>query len=149
VKRGDQHLLTRSGNFHLSASGSLQTAQGDSVLSSGGDPIQLNPALPWRVLPGAVIDQGSDRIEVGLVRPKSLPALQKVGENYFRDKGATSPVPAADRRIRSGYLEMSSVKPVEEMVELIAASRAYEANVRVIQQHDTATSELISRMLRV
>jgi len=42
-----------------------------------------------------------------------------------------------------------SVKPVEEMVELIAASRAYEANVRIIQQHDTATSELITRMLKV
>ena len=44
---------------------------------------------------------------------------------------------------------MSGTNPVDEMVELIAASRAYEANVRIIQQHDTATSELISRMLKV
>lgn len=150
VKRGDQKLLTRAGNFHISPTGTLQTAQGDAVLTSGGEPIQFDTALPWRLLPGAMIEQGSDKIELGLVRPKSLGLLEKVGENYFRAKGTTtSPVPPQDRRVRSGYLEMSSVKPVEEMVELIAASRAYEANVRVIQQHDTATSELISRMLKV
>jgi flagellar basal-body rod protein FlgF/flagellar basal-body rod protein FlgG len=149
VQRGDQKLLTRAGNFHLSNDGTLQTPLGDAVLSTDGEPIQLEPALPWRLLPGAVIEQGGNRVELGLFRPHKLSALEKVGENHFRDRTKTSPVNAEDRRVRSGYLELSSVKPVEEMVELIAASRAYEANVRIIQQHDTATSELISRMLRV
>jgi flagellar basal body rod protein FlgG len=35
------------------------------------------------------------------------------------------------------------------MVELIAASRTYETNIRLIQQHDGMTSSLIGRMLKV
>jgi flagellar basal-body rod protein FlgF len=127
----------------------LQTQQGDAVLSSDGDPIQLDPALPYQFVSGGAIDQGGTRTEVGLVRPKNLRDLEKVGDNYFQEKGRVpESVPAEEREVRSGYLEMSSVNPVEEMVELITASRAYEANVRIIQQHDTATSGLISRLLR-
>ena len=150
VQHGDQRLLTRAGNFHVNNENTLVTAQGDSVLSTDGDPIQINPGLPWRLLPGAIIEQAGQRTELGLQKPKSLATLQKIGENHYADKsGGLEPAPAEDRRVRTGYLELSSVNPVEEMVELIAASRAYEANVRIIQQHDTATSELISRMLRV
>jgi len=149
VQRGDQKLLTRAGNFHVSSEGLLLTQQGDSVLSNDGDPIQLDPALPYQFASGGAIEQGGSRIEIGLMQPKSLRDLEKVGDNYFRDKNRATPAaPDEERRIRSGYLELSSVNPVEEMVELITASRAYEANVRIIQQHDTATSGLISRMLR-
>jgi flagellar basal-body rod protein FlgF len=150
VQHGDQRLLTRAGNFHVANDNTLVTAQGDPVLSADGDPITINPALPWRLLPGATIEQGGQRSDLALVRPKNLSALQKVGENHFSgETRSLEAVPAEDRNVRTGYLELSSVNPVEEMVELIAASRAYEANVRIIQQHDTATSELISRMLKV
>jgi flagellar basal-body rod protein FlgF/flagellar basal-body rod protein FlgG len=150
VQRGGQRLLTRAGNFHFSPEGVLQTEHNDAVLSANGDAIQLNPQLPWQLLNGAVVAQGSDTAALGLARPKNLSLLEKVGENYFRAPGRDAePAPPESRRVRSGYLELSAVNPVEEMVELIAASRAYEANVRVIQQHDTATSELISRLLRV
>lgn len=149
VQRGEQKLLTRAGNFHLSPEGALMTPQGDAVLSSDGEPIQLDPILPWRLLPGGRIEQAGGAVDLGLARPAKLSALEKVGENFFRGGAKdTEPAPDEQRRVRSGYLELSAVKPVEEMVELIAASRAYEANVRVIQQHDTATQELISRMLR-
>ena len=148
VQRGNQKLLTRAGNFHVSNEGLLETTQGDAVLDSDGDPIELDPALPLRFLAGGVVEQAGDRIELALVHAKNVSALQKVGENYFTAGGNADATPAEDRRVRSGYLEMSGVNPVEEMVELITASRAYEANVRIIQQHDTATSELIGRMLK-
>jgi flagellar basal-body rod protein FlgF len=149
VQRGKEQLLTRAGNFHLSEGGQLLTTNNDAVLSTDGAPIQLDATLPWRLVPGGMIEQGGDRIELGLVRPKSLPALQKVGDNYFRaPPRSAEPVPPEDRQVRSGYLELSAVNPVDEMVELITASRAYEANVRIIQQHDTATNGLISRLLR-
>jgi flagellar basal-body rod protein FlgF len=148
VQRGSQRLLTRAGNFHVSSDGNLVTPSGDSVLASDGTPIELDPALPFHFREGGVIEQAGTQIELALVRAGNVAALQKAGENYFsagRDAGLAT---AEDRVVKSGYLEMSGVNPVEEMVELIAASRAYEANVRIIQQHDTATSELITRMLR-
>jgi flagellar basal-body rod protein FlgF/flagellar basal-body rod protein FlgG len=149
VQRGSEKLLTRAGNFQLSNEGVLVTAQGDPVLSSEGDPIALDPSLPMRFLPDGNVEQAGERIEIALVRPKNLAGLRKLGENYFAADRTAQLAPAEDRRVLSGRLEMSAVNPVEEMVELITASRAYEANVRIIQQHDTATSQLISRMLRV
>jgi flagellar basal-body rod protein FlgF/flagellar basal-body rod protein FlgG len=148
VDRGGQKLLTRAGNFHVSNEGTLVTAQGDPVLSTDGDPVQLDPVLPFRVLPDGKIQQAGEIMELALMRAKNLSRLQKAGENYFTFDRASEVTPALDRRVLSGHLEMSAVNPVEEMVELITASRAYEANVRIIQQHDTATSELISRMLK-
>ena len=38
--------------------------------------------------------------------------------------------PDADAR---GYVQMPNVEPVEEMVDLITSSRAYEANVTAMQ----------------
>jgi flagellar basal body rod protein FlgG len=149
VQRGDQKLLTRAGNFHVSNDGMLVTTNGDAVLANDGGPIELDPGLPVRFLAGGAVEQAGTRIELALVRPKNVAALQKAGENYFTADRTAELAPAEDRVVRTGYLEMSGVNPVEEMVELITASRAYEANVRIIQQHDTATSELISRMLKV
>jgi flagellar basal-body rod protein FlgF/flagellar basal-body rod protein FlgG len=149
VQRGGQTLLTRAGNFHVAPDGRLLTTHDDEVLATDGEPVQLNPNLEYRFLPGGVVEQAGNRVALALVRPRNVAALQKVGENYFSFERAADVAPAEDRNVRSGYLEGSGVNPVEEMVELITASRAYEANVRIIQQHDTATSELISRMLKV
>jgi flagellar basal-body rod protein FlgF/flagellar basal-body rod protein FlgG len=148
VQRGSQRLLTRAGNFHVSNEGTLITAAGDPVLASDGSPIELDPGLPFDFREGGVIEQAGTRIELALMRVRNVAALQKAGENYFVAGSNAGLSAAEDRVVKSGYLEMSGVNPVEEMVELIAASRAYEANVRIIQQHDTATSELITRLLR-
>ena len=63
--------------------------------------------------------------------------------------------PDADRRVydpghpdadAQGYVEMPNVDPVTEMVDLISASRAYEANVTAMQtakQMFTKTLELL------
>lgn len=150
VQRGKEQLLTRAGNFQLGADGTLLTQENDPVLSSDGSPIQLDPNLPWRVLPGGLIQQAGDTVEIGIFRPSNLNALRKIGQNYFSAAGKTpEPVLPEERAVRGGYEELSAVNPVEEMVELIAASRTYEANVRLIQQHDQATSQLIGRLLRV
>jgi flagellar basal-body rod protein FlgF len=148
VQRGKEQLLTRAGNFVLSNEGILQTAQGDNVLSSDGDVIQLEQGQEWRALPGGVIEQGGDRTELGLMRPNNVQSLTKVGQNYFKTKSMQQ-VPPEERRVRNGFIELSAINPVEEMVELISASRSYEASVRLIQQHDQATSQLIGRMLKV
>lgn len=39
--------------------------------------------------------------------------------------------------IRQGYTEQSNVNVVSEMVDLIAITRAYEANQKIIQTMDT------------
>ena len=149
AQRGDEQLLTRAGNFHMSADGRLLTQEGDAVLGSDLAPIQLDAALPWRLLPGGVLEQAGEQREIGLRRPQSLRNLLKVGQNYFsaREEALTA-VPNEERRIRGGVLEMSGVNPMQEMVELIAASRGYETNIKMIQHHDGMLGSLVNRMLR-
>lgn len=149
VQRGDQQLLTRAGNFHTNFEGQLQTADGDAVLSSDGAPIQLDPRLPWELLNGGVIRQAGDLREIGLRRPQDLRDLQKVGNNYFQNTGDRwDPVTPEERKIRGGFLEVSGVNSLQEMTELIATSRAYETNIRIMQTHDQIVGSLIGRLLK-
>jgi flagellar basal-body rod protein FlgF/flagellar basal-body rod protein FlgG len=150
VQRGEEKVLTRAGNFQLDAQGQLLTQEGDPVLSAEESPIQIDPTLPWQALPGGRIEQFGDVFDLGLVKPLNSSDLVKVGTNYFQSRSEeVAPATAEERRVRSGCLELSGVNPIREMVELIAASRSYETNIRLIQQHDGMTSSLINRMLKV
>lgn len=150
VQRGGQQLLTRAGNFHVATDGSLVTQEGDAVLGSDLSPIELDPLLPWRMLPGGIIEQAGEAREIGLRQVANPRELQKVGQNYFSaPAGATAAVPAEERSIHNGMLEMSGVNPTQEMVDLIAASRGYETNIKMIQHHDGMLGSLVNRMLRV
>lgn len=149
VQRGQEKLLTRAGNFQLNNEGQLQTREGDPVLSSDGTPIQIDSALPWELLPGGVISQAGDVREIALAQADKLCNLKKVGQNYYSaSEKCITPLAPEERSIRRGYLEMSGVNPIQEMVELIAAQRGYETSTRMIQNHDSMTNSLISRMLR-
>lgn len=150
VQRGQEKLLTRAGNFQLSSEGVLQSREGDPVLSSDGSPITIDSRLPWELSPDGVIAQAGNAQALGLVQVDKLSRLEKVGQNYFSaSQKDLASVPVEERRIRRGFVEMSGVNPIQEMVDLIATQRAYETGTRMIQNHDNMTGSLISRMLRV
>ena len=150
VQHGQEKLLTRAGNFQLSSEGVLQTREGDPVLSSEASPITIDSRLPWELSPGGVVSQAGNAQELALVQADKLANLEKVGQNYFSaPEQSTSQIPPAERRVRRGFVEMSGVNPIQEMVDLIAAQRGYETSTRMIQNHDSMTNSLISRMLRV
>ena len=141
-------LLTRAGNFLVDVTGRLVTQTGEYVvLGDGGGEIKLDPQLPWEMLPGGIIDQQGQRITIGLQRPDSLGDLVKVGHNMFRSLGPVTSVPAEQRDIRQGYLEMSSVSSTSEMMAMIETSRAFEANTKLIQHQDGMLSQLLGRVL--
>lgn len=149
VLRGGEKLLTRAGNFQVDAEGRLLTQSGDPVLDTEQGPIQLDPNLPWIAGDGGILDQFGDRFLLALAKVADPQQLRKVGNNFFESMtGQVQAVPDEERRVRNGWQEVSAVNPMQEMVELIAASRAYETNIRLIQQHDGVTSSLVSRVLR-
>jgi len=148
VDKEGEALLTRAGNFHFSTAGQLQTEQGYPVMSAEGGPVVIDPILPWNVTEDGRIEQSGAAQSLAIVQPASLGDLVKVGENMFSPLADASPVPVADRNVKTGYLEQSTVKPAIEMMELIETSRAYEANIRMIQSQDQMVGSLVSRLLR-
>ncbi len=148
IQRPDGNYLTRAGNFMLNGSGRLVTQNNDPVLDEGGSPIEIDPAQgPWTLMPDGAIAQGDTRQLLALVRPNSLSDLAKAGDNLFRPLAQTQPVPDAERLVHPGTLEQSDVRPTSEMMELIEASRAFEANINMIKNHDQMATALTERLL--
>lgn len=148
VRRGDQQLLTRAGNFLFDSNGRLITQQGDAVLDAGGRQVAIDPTLPFSVLNGGRIQQGDAQFSLMLARPTDLDQLKHLGGNLFQAPEEFDLVRGLDRPVVSGFIEQSAVQPTMAMMELIEASRAYEANARMIQNHDSTVGSLISRVLQ-
>ena len=71
--------------------------------------------------------------------------LSAVGHNLFVETSASGEpilgIPAQEGlgKIEQGYLEISNVKVVDEMVRMIVAQRAYELNSKVIKTSEDMT----------
>ena len=68
--------------------------------------------------------------------------LENVGRNLYRETTASGTAELGNAgengfgELAQGYLEMSNVKVVEEMVNMIVAQRAYEVNAKAVQASD-------------
>jgi flagellar basal-body rod protein FlgF len=154
VQVGSEQLLTRAGNFSVDANNQLITQQGHPVLGSDGAPVTIDPALGTVEFgrDGKVSQVlGTTRSEVGelaLMQPASLGDLVKRGENMFAPLANVTPIEPEQRAVVAGFIEQSGVEPTTEMMDLIEASRFFEANVNLIQNQDDMLDSLISRLLR-
>jgi flagellar basal-body rod protein FlgF/flagellar basal-body rod protein FlgG len=148
VQRDGEELLTRAGNFQINAQGELRTAEGHRVLDDAGAPIVINPSMYSKVHEDGWVQHSGGGQYLNLVQPESLGDLARVGENTFRPLGPLRQVPLDERQVAPGFLEMSGVSPTQSMMELIETSRAYEANVKMVQHHDQLTGSLVSRVLK-
>ena len=149
VRRGGKDLLTRAGNFQMTATGHLVTGNGDAVLSEEGNPIELDPdGGQFQLTPDGGISQGGEVTRLALVKPRSLGDLVKIGDNLFSPLVPPQPLENDDRNVLWHQVEQSTVKPSAEMMELIETSRAFEANVNLIHTQDEVLSDLVTRVLR-
>ncbi|MBX3421112.1 MAG: flagellar hook basal-body protein [Pirellulaceae bacterium] len=148
VQRGETELLTRAGNFMFDSQGSLVSQHGDPVLSASGGRIRIDPNLPFEVTSDGAIVQGGQRSILRLVKPQAVGDLVRVGDNLFQPLTNVTNVAPEQRHVSSGALENSAVEPTMAMMELIEASRVYEANIRMIQTQNDSLEQLISRVLR-
>ncbi len=148
IQQGDKELLTRAGNFMFDAQGKLVTPNGQEVRAAGGGTIRIDPTQPYEIMDDGAVVQGGQRQMLRIVRPRELGDLSRVGDNLFESLTSVNEVPPDQRSVLHGALESSGVEPTGAMMQLIEASRVYEANVRMIQTQDEAMGQLIGRVLR-
>lgn len=147
VEKNGEQMLTRAGAFQALPDGTLATLDGYPVLSEDGDPIVLNG--PWQFSEDGAIATDGGAVRMAIIEPASLGDLVKTGENLFRPLGPIAPLADEFRNVAQGMLEGSGTTAVKEMVEMIETTRAYEANVNMIKNHDSMFGTLISRVLKV
>lgn len=142
----DDYLYTRDGSIKIDAEGRLVTSDGnylvgvDALDAEAFDiNIEANGMVTYK-LPGDEEIQEAGQLE--LVKFVNPAGLEKLGKNLYQSTvnsgDPTDWDPEDDQSIslESGYLEMSNVQIIEEMVNLITAQRAYEMNSKVIQSSD-------------
>ncbi|MBN1256475.1 MAG: flagellar basal-body rod protein FlgG [Planctomycetes bacterium] len=136
---------TRDGSFTKDSEGNIVLPTG--VILDGGITLP-EVAQDIFVSPEGEVfynDEAGDQQSAGQFQIATFanPAgLAPLGDNLFGETDssgtATLGTPGDDGfgEIRSGYIEISNVSAIEEMVSLISAQRAYEFNSRSIQTSD-------------
>ena len=141
---------TRGGSMEVSADGTLTTRSGLPVLGDGG-PLQVPPNAAVSIgVDGTVSARGADgkTAPVGklkLVTPATDQSLTRSDDGLFRS--ATGDLAAdATARVEDGALEGSNVSPVASMVQMIAASRQFEAQMKLMstaEANDKSAAQLL------
>lgn len=142
-------LYTRAGQFTLNKEGELVNQDGDFVLDTENRHITLDTLKETSIDQSGTIYQEGRRIaQIQVVDFENYDYLERYGETYYRPiEGAE--MTEADAEVNSGYLEMSNVSPVMEMVNLISVTRAYESNQKIIQTYDGSLDIAVNQLGRV
>ena len=128
---------TRDGSFTLTQEGYLVTKDGDYVIGANDGRIRLNPLLDVSVdSQGRILQNDAVVASIKLVDFQDYNYLKKYGENLLEPVEGATIINNPDCKVYSGYLEMSNVNIVTEMVDLIAITRQYESNQKIIRTID-------------
>ncbi|WP_100984499.1 flagellar basal-body rod protein FlgG [Helicobacter pylori] len=137
---------TRSGNFKLDEQGNLVTSEGYLLIPQitlPEDTTQVNIGVDGTVSVTQGLQTTSNVIgQITLANFVNPAGLHSMGDNLFSITNASgdaivgNPDSQGLGKLRQGFLELSNVRLVEEMTDLITAQRAYEANSKSIQTTD-------------
>jgi len=148
--------FTRDGSFKIDSN--------RQVVTSSGYLLQPPVVLPENFIMNTLsisqdgritvkINGQDDPVEVGqmeIYRFVNPAGLSSIGGNLYKVTPASGeeipgqPGLEGMAKLHQGFLEMSNVKVVEEMVNMIVAQRAYEINSKAIQTSDSMLATAIA-----
>jgi flagellar basal-body rod protein FlgG len=137
---------TRDGSFTLNSEGAVCTSSGYYVeprIVVPPNATSLTVGVDGTVsvmLAGQAYPEEIGQIDIAkFINPAGL---ERIGKNIYKETAASGEafvgMPGTEGlgNISQGFLETSNVQAVEEMVNMIAAQRAYEMNSKTIQTSD-------------
>jgi flagellar basal-body rod protein FlgG len=150
--KGFFKVMSNSIEYYTRA-GSLKVDKDGFLTTPNGDRLQPEFSIPPQTVSltvdtsGKITCFGPDNAQLatGQITLYTFPnqsGLSSVGRNLFLPTGASGDAsegqPGVDGigTLAQGYLEVSNVNVVEEMVNMIIAQRAYELNSKAIQTAD-------------
>lgn len=139
--------FTRAGSFHLDATGSIVTSNGDTLEPQITIPptaqtisVATDGTVSY-VLPGQTAAQVAGQIT--LANFQNPAGLNSIGQSLYLPTDASGqpvvgPPGGTDGlgTLLQGYVEQSNVSVVDEFINLITSQRAYEANSKVVKAAD-------------
>lgn len=153
---GNEIRYTRDGAFKIDNQGQLVTKEGYPVLrrTPQGTPpedrlIRLNPGASGNlfVAENGLVSQGENLIaQLSVVTVDEKPALKKEARllyslkpNYNTEMRAATGV-----EVKQGFIEKSNVNIVQEMTDMISATRLFESTQKAISAYDSMADKLVN-----
>jgi flagellar basal-body rod protein FlgG len=135
---------TRDGSFTVNTQGYLVTKDGDFVLGNGNTPINIDTNTTVNIDTLGNIYQDDTLVnKLAVTDFTDYNYLENYGENMYNlVDGGTAQESTA--RVQQGYVEASNVNIVSEMVDMIAITRAYETNQKVITTIDGTLDKAVN-----
>jgi flagellar basal-body rod protein FlgG len=136
-------MYTRDGSFTLTQDGYLVTKDGDYVLGQDG-PVVLPTDAEIKIDELGNIYNDDELIDtLKLTDFEDYNYLEMFGENLYLPKDGAVETDATGY-VNQGYLEMSNVQVVSEMVDMIAIQRSYEAAQKVEKAMDGILEQTVT-----
>jgi flagellar basal-body rod protein FlgG len=145
VLSNDEEVYTRAGNFRVDSEGYVCNPAGDRLqpeVSIPTDTVFISVDSNGRLTAFGAANDELTTADIKLYTFTNPAGLYSAGRSLFKateaSGEATEGDPGSDGvgTISQGFLEMSNVNVVEEMVTMITAQRAYETNSKAIQTAD-------------
>jgi flagellar basal-body rod protein FlgG len=148
VETPQGEFYTRNGHFRLTAEGQIITEQGFPVLGDGGAITVPEGVSKFTIAEsGEIYADGALIGQITLVDVDNQMNLEKLGGNMYRPRpGSAVEEIEADGYVAQGFLEVSNVNPVYEMVNMIEAQRQFEAYAKVMQTTEGIDKEAVSKV---
>lgn len=149
VSLDGQTCYTRNGSFSLDAERHLVTPDGGQVQGAGG-PITLPEGEIVLREDGMILVDGAELDRLTIAAFDAPERLQPVGGSNFRapaDVDAKA-VGVEDVRVAQGMLESSNANPIDTMIAMIAAQRAFELESKVLQSADRTLDKAVNELSR-
>lgn len=135
---------TRDGAFIMGPGNALITKEGYAVEGQNG-PIVLDGG-DFSVEPDGRVVQNGETVDTLLIRQfTDTKTLRKYGDNLLARTDQTEEEPFGGT-VQQGFLELSNVNIVREMVDMITVMRSYEANQKVLQAQDSTLDKAVNQV---
>ncbi len=142
----DVEKYTRDGSFKIDFDGTLKTSEGNTVLGKNGPIVVTNGDITVGAS-GGVYSKGELVDSLKIVDFENKNTLRKDANNLYNKIDSTVEKPYSGD-VLQGYIEGSNVNTVREMVDMIALSRNYESNQKVLQAQDESLSKALTEIAR-
>jgi flagellar basal-body rod protein FlgG len=137
VRRADGTVcLTRDGDLHIDANGSLVAAGGEQLVPPVQLPKGTQPADVSVASDGTITAKGRNVGAIQLVDVPAASGLLSAGANLFVPSAASGAPARAQGVVVQGQLEQSNVDAARAMTGMLDAQQSYSLASRVIQMQD-------------
>lgn len=148
VSDGSEELFTRNGHFSRNTEGLLVDNLGRRVQGEGGD-IAVPDGLVTISPTGEISVNGGTIDRFRVVNFENSSGLLKAPGSAYKAPDNQNANPVENATVRQGFLEKSNVDAVHEMVEMIATSRNYEINSKLVLAQDETLRQVVGELGRV